>query len=198
MFSGIIEHKAKILKKEDGIFQVENTFKDPLVLGQSIAHDGACMTLTKIENEYYEFFVMQESLSVTNLCDKKKGDFFNVERSLKLSDRIDGHLVTGHVDGVGIVVGKEYKEDGSCLLSISYPNEFFPYIVKKGSICVNGVSLTVVQVTDMQFSVSLIPLTQDWTNLSDVQINGSVNLEFDMIAKLVAKQAGNYLQKETK
>ena len=100
MFSGIIEHKAKILNRENGTFRVENTFQEPLQIGQSIAHDGACMTLTKIGGDFYEFFVMEESLSVTNFCDKTKGDDFNVERSLKLGDRIDGHMVSGHIDTV--------------------------------------------------------------------------------------------------
>jgi riboflavin synthase len=89
MFSGIIEHKAKILTCDGGKFRVENTFEEPLQIGQSIAHDGACMTLTSVSKDAYEFFVMAESLNITNFCDKKTGDVFNVERALKLGDRLD-------------------------------------------------------------------------------------------------------------
>lgn len=131
MFSGIIEHKAKILNKEKGLFEVENIFTEPLQVGQSIAHDGACMTLTRVNNTTYSFFVMEESLEVTNFCDKSIGDYFNVERSLKLSDRIDGHMVTGHVDVVGRIVEKEYREDQSCILSVIYPKEFSAFIIRK-------------------------------------------------------------------
>lgn len=194
MFTGIIEHTAKILDKKWGLFRVENTFEEPLILGQSIAHDGACMTLTKIENEAYEFFVMEESLSITNLCDKKVGEVFNVERSLKLGDRIDGHMVSGHVDTVWKVIQEEFREDGSFILTVWYDPKFDHLLIRKGSITINGVSLTVVTCWGGALSVSLIPLTQKWTNLASLGIARKVNLEFDMIAKYMSEQMKNYLQ----
>ncbi|MBP9778995.1 riboflavin synthase [Candidatus Gracilibacteria bacterium] len=187
MFSGIIEHKAKILTRDGGRFVVENTFDEALVIGQSIAHDGACMTLTNWSTEQYEFFVMEESLRVTNFGKKIIGDFFNVEQSLKLGDRIDGHMVTGHIDTTGVVRNTEKKEDGSMILSVSFDTQYQVNIIQKGSITINGVSLTIMETGDDFLSVSLIPLTQDWTNLGLLMVGDIVNLEFDMIGKYVAK-----------
>lgn len=198
MFSGIIEHKAKILDRQWGLFRIENTFDESLQIGQSIAHDGACMTLTLITPEYYEFFVMEESLSVTNFASKKKDDYFNVERSMKLGDRVDGHIVSGHIDTVWKVIQKDFQGDGSCILGIEYANQYDSFILRKGSITVNGVSLTVVMSESWKFSVSLIPLTQDWTNLGTIVRGDYVNLEFDIFAKYIALHAQKYLQKEGK
>ncbi|MBP9812333.1 riboflavin synthase [Candidatus Gracilibacteria bacterium] len=187
MFSGIIEHKAKILFRDGGLFRVENTFEEPLHIGQSIAHDGACMTLTRVDTDAYEFFVMEESLSITNFCDKLVSHVFNVERSLKLSDRLDGHMVSGHVDTVGKIILKKYQEDGSCLLGVSFDREYDALIIRKGSITINGVSLTIVDRDSGTLTVSLIPLTQDWTNLGEMNLGERVNLEFDMIGKYAAR-----------
>ncbi len=187
MFSGIIEHQAKILQRRDGVFRVENTFGEVLIEWQSVAHDGACMTITKSEKSYYEFFSMQESISVTNFSTKKIGDTFNVERSLKLWDRIDGHFVSGHIDTVWKVILLEKQEDGSLIFGVSYDTHYNPLVIKKWSININGVSLTVVDVESGGLTVSLIPLTQDWTNLGRTKIDDSVNLEFDMLGKYVQK-----------
>lgn len=187
MFSGIVEHQAKILDRRDGFFRIENTFGEVLNEWQSVAHDGACMTITKSEKSYYEFFSMQESLSVTNFSDKQIGDMFNVERSLKLWDRIDGHFVSGHIDTVWKVILLEKQPDGSLILGVSYDPQYNALVIKKWSITLNGVSLTVVDVESGTLTVSLIPLTQDWTNLGRVKIGDSVNLEFDMLAKYVQK-----------
>jgi riboflavin synthase len=187
MFSWIIEHKAKILTRDGWRFTIENTFTEELTLGQSIAHDWACMTLTGWNSDSYEFFVMEESLMVTNFWTKKVWDFFNVERSLKLGDRIDGHMVTGHIDIVGKVLKTEKKEDNSLILTVSFDKKFSSNIVKKGSITINWVSLTIVDTEDESLSVSLIPLTQDWTNLGNLNNWDSVNLEFDMLGKYVQR-----------
>ncbi len=187
MFSWIIEHKARILSINDGVFTVQNTFTESLDEGQSIAHDGACMTLTNISPESYSFFAMQETLRVTNFGTKQVGDFFNVERSLQLSDRLDGHLVSGHIDTVGSVIELTKKEDGSLVLYIQCDTLEQKYIIQKWSIAVNGVSLTVVEVSGNTFSVSLIPLTQSWTNLGALQLRDVLNIEYDMMAKYVAK-----------
>ncbi len=187
MFSWIIEHQARILSRNRGEFTVENTFPEELVLGQSIAHDGACMTLTEWNKDTYSFFVMEESLWVTNLGRKEVGDTFNVERSLKLWDRIDGHMVTGHIDTIWKVTNTLRNEDSSLIISISFDKKYKNLIVKKWSIAINGTSLTIVDTGDDWFSVSLIPLTQDWTNLWKLGIWDIINLEFDMLGKYVAK-----------
>jgi riboflavin synthase len=197
MFSGIIEHQAKVLKKEWWFFRVENKF--PLMelkLWQSIAHDGACMTLTDITPEYYEFFSMQESLSVTNLGEKKIWEKFNVERCLQVGDRIDGHIVSGHIDTVWKVILTEMREDWSLILSISYPQEYDHLIIRKWSVTINGVSLTVIDDRPWELSVSLIPLTQGWTNLWIIEIWENVNLEFDMFGKYIQKYRENLLQSD--
>ncbi|MDD2693304.1 MAG: riboflavin synthase [Candidatus Gracilibacteria bacterium] len=187
MFSGIIEHQAKILDKKDGLFRMENTFGNSLKEGQSIAHDGACMTLTKIENNYYEFFAMEETLRVTNFGTKKVNDTFNVERCIQIGERLDGHFVTGHIDTTGTVTRLEKKDDGSLIYGVNFDPKYNNLLIEKGSITLNGVSLTVVEVRDGFLSVSLIPLTQDWTNLGTSEIGDTVNLEFDMIGKYVTK-----------
>ncbi len=187
MFSGIIEHQAKVTSRKWGLFRVENTFWEILMLWQSIAHDGACMTITESTDTYYEFFTMKESLSVTNFWEKNIGSFFNVERSLRLGDRIDGHFVTGHIDTVGKVILLEKRDDGSLLYWISFDLRYDTLVIEKGSITINGVSLTVVTTSEGYLTVSLIPLTQDWTNLGKSKIWESVNLEFDMMGKYVNK-----------
>jgi riboflavin synthase len=145
------------------------------------------MTLTRIEPEFYEFFMMEESLRVTTFWTKKVWDRVNVERSLKVWDRIDGHIVTGHVDVVWKVILLDKIPDSSLIIGIEYPQEYMRFIIQKGSITVNGTSLTVVEDRENIFTVSLIPLTQDWTNLWTLQIWDLVNLEFDMMAKYMLK-----------
>jgi riboflavin synthase len=131
MFSGIIEHTAKIISKNGGLFRVENTFSESLDIGQSIAHDGACMTLTAITPLYYEFFVMEESLSLTNFGEKGEGEYFNVERALRLGGRLDGHMVTGHIDTVGKVILIQPRPDGSSILSIAYSKDYSTLVIRK-------------------------------------------------------------------
>lgn len=187
MFSGIIEKKAKILKIEGGRYTLENSFPGELVLGQSIAHDGACMTVEKFDDESYTFFAMEESLKKTNFGLKQVWDYFNVERCLKVGDRIDGHFVTGHVDATWEVKDIVVNEDGSKEIFFSFPKEFDNNMIDKGSITVNGVSLTIVHLESGLFSVSLIPLTQEITNLGDLEISDKINLEFDMLGKYMLK-----------
>ena len=187
MFSGIIEHQARILDRKDGLFRVENTFWDSLKEGQSIAHDGACMTLTTITPEYYEFFAMEETLRVTNFGKKNTGDNFNVERCIQIGDRLDGHFVTGHIDTIGTVTKLERKDDNSLIYGVNFDPQYNNLLIQKGSITINGVSLTVVDAEDGFLSVSLIPLTQDWTNLGKSTLGDTVNLEFDMIGKYVTQ-----------
>ncbi len=194
MFSGIIEHQGEILSIQEGSFRVKNMFGEILNEWQSIAHDGACMTITSSNLEYYEFFTMQESLSVTNFASKKVGDFFNIERCLQIGDRIDGHFVSGHIDTVWKVILREKQADGSLILWVSYHSLYDQRVIQKGSIAVNGVSLTVVSLDIGSLTVSLIPLTQDWTNLAKLGVEDTLNIEFDMIGKYIQRFQENKLQ----
>lgn len=185
MFSGIIEHTAKILEIDNGRFWIENTFWDCLKIGQSIAHDGACMTLEKIEKEKYCFFAMEESFKKTNFGSKKIGDFFNVERCIQIGERLDGHFVSGHIDTTGNVQEIQKVEDNSLIITIEFPKEYRKFLIEKGSIGINGVSLTVINLQENTLSISLIPLTQEITNLWKLQKNDKVNLEFDLVGKYI-------------
>jgi len=185
MFTGIIEKKSKILSKEGGRFCVENHFWNDLKIWQSIAHDGACMTLEAFNNETYSFFVMEESLKKTNFSEKKVWEYFNIERCMRASDRVDGHFVSGHIDTTGNVSLVEKLQDNSLIVWVSFPEKFSKYTIKKWSIAINGVSLTLVDKKKWYISVSLIPLTQDWTNLWKLILWESVNIEFDMLGKYI-------------
>ena len=185
MFTGIIEKKAKIIKRDGWKFVVENVFPWELKLWQSIAHDGACMSLDTINEDSYTFFVMEESLKKTNFSIKKVWDYFNIERCLQANDRIDGHFVSGHIDTIWKVTMLDNKADTSLVIWISFPASFSHLVIEKWSIAINGVSLTVVEIGSWYLTVSLIPLTQDWTNLWAIQIDDTVNLEFDMLWKYI-------------
>lgn len=185
MFTGIIEGKAKILEKDGWKFIIENLFPWELNLWQSIAHDGACMSVDSINEKSYSFFMMQESLSKTNYWEKKSWDYFNIERCLKAQDRIDGHFVSWHIDTTWEVSVLEKISDGSLIIWINFDTSFSHLTISKWSIAINGVSLTIVDKKPWYISVSLIPLTQDWTNLWKIKIWDIVNLEFDMLGKYI-------------
>ena len=185
MFTWIIEKKSKILKIEWSQFTVENYFWNELQVGQSIAHDGACMTLESIKESEYTFFVMEESFKKLNFHTKYTWEYFNIERCLRANDRIDGHFVSGHIDTSGEVSLLEEKADHSLILWISFSKEWSKYTIAKWSIALNGVSLTIVEVWVWFLTVSLIPLTQDWTNLWSLKKWDTLNIEFDMLGKYI-------------
>ncbi|MDD2907194.1 MAG: riboflavin synthase [Candidatus Gracilibacteria bacterium] len=191
MFSGIIENKAKIININNGTFTVENIFKKQLKQGISIAHDGACMTIIESDIDKYSFFVMQESIKKTNFKTKKIGDFFNVEGSLKLSDTMDGHFVSGHVDTTGVVEKIIENDDNSKYYFIKYDSKYNNLVIEKGSITINGVSLTVVDDGKDFLSVSIIPHTQMITNIGLLKVGDTVNLEFDILGKYINKLQSN-------
>jgi len=188
MFSGIIENKARIIAIDNGRFTIENSFDEALNLGQSIAHDGACMTLESFDDHQYSFFAMQESFDRTNLWSKQPWDSFNVERCLRVGDRIDGHFVTGHIDTVWKVSVFKQNNDESWKLGINFKPEDSKYIVEKWSIAINWVSLTVVDETPWYLEVCIIPHTLEITNLWQLQVDSRVNLEFDMLGKYILKK----------
>lgn len=187
MFSGIIQNKARILEVKEWVYTIENIFKEELKQWISIAHDGACMTITESDTEKYSFFVMEESIKKTNFKTKKIWDFFNVERSLKMSDSLDGHFVSGHIDTTGQVSKIIENTDGSKYIYVDFDEQYKNLIIEKWSITINGVSLTVVEDGKNFLSVSIIPLTQKITNIWDLQIWDTVNLEFDIFAKYINK-----------
>jgi len=185
MFCGIIQWRAQILETKGWNFTVKNIFSESLSIGQSIAHDWACMTITHLWERRYSFFVMEESLSKTNFQQKKLGDYFNVELCMRADTRIDGHFVSGHIDATWEINYIERKEDNSLIIWVSFKQEFSKYTIEKWSVALNWVSLTIVEKKDWYISVSLIPLTQEWTNLWNVEIWDILNIEFDMIGKYI-------------
>lgn len=187
MFSGIIKNSAQILEKKWGNFTVENILGREIIVWESISHNGACMTITWGNSEVYSFFVMQESLDKTSLWEKKAWDLLNIETSLKMSDSLDGHFVSGHIDTTWKIIKIIENTDTSKYYFIQYDEKFHNLIIEKWSITVNGVSLTVVADNPDNFSISVIPLTQKITNIWDLKIWDTVNLEFDIFAKYINK-----------
>ena len=190
MFTGIITHQWQIIQKDQWLFTLQKPTDLLLNIWQSIAHDGACMTVTEITDETYSFFAMEESLSKTNFTQKMVGDRFNLELCVQANQMLDGHIVTGHIDTTWTISSVLDAEDGSRKLTITYDPQRDVNILPKGSIALNGVSLTVVETWSGRCTVRLIPLTQTLTNLWTVAIGSVVNIEFDMVGKYVL----NYMQ----
>ncbi|HLF86051.1 MAG TPA: riboflavin synthase [Nitrospiria bacterium] len=189
MFSGIIEEIGLINSIKEGkksnkiTISADKVFSD-LKEGDSITLDGACMTVSMIRNKEFSVDISSETLNITTLCDLKKGNKVNMERAIRFSDRIGGHLVTGHVDGVGSILKR--KEVGEAIgLTISAPPQILRYTIKKGSIAVDGVSLTINEAGNSSITVMLIPYTINMTTLGSKKIGEKVNLENDLIGKYV-------------
>lgn len=194
MFSGIIEKIAPLIDiknhKENKIFTLENPYDEAFYIDQSIAHNGACLTVIDIKEKTYKVEAIRETLNLTNLDILQKGDLVNLERSIKAQTRMDGHMVSGHVDCCGSCVDIS-DENGSWNFSFKFPVEHSNLIIQKGSITINGISLTVSNIVGNVATVSIIPYTYDHTNLQYLKIGSIVNLEFDIIGKYVVK----YMQK---
>ena len=189
MFSGIVEETGKvngIVKKGDVVelrIEAEKVIDD-LKEGDSISVNGVCLTVEKIENKKFYVSLTHQTVRDTDLGKLKIGENVNLERSLKLSDRIGGHFLTGHIDFVSRVISIE-KRGNSGILKFSVPQEFRKYIVKKGSIGVEGISLTVSEIKNGIVSISLIPFTLQNTNLKDKKSGSYLNIEVDMMAKYI-------------
>lgn len=188
MFSGIIEAQGEIIAKQWGTFVIRHSFGNDLSLWQSIAHDGACMTLTAYDEETYTFFAMGESFSKTNFTNKRIGEYMNIERCVRIWDRIDGHIVSWHIDTTWIVSNVQGHNDGSCMLCVQFDPLWDKYVIEKGSVTINGVSLTITDVSSWSLCVWIIPHTQEITNLWVLTKDSVVNLEFDMLGKYIWKQ----------
>lgn len=189
MFTGIIEGLGKIveIRPENGNLHLSLScdFVSELKIDQSLAHNGVCLTVVNITDSAYTVTAIAETLQKTNLGTLKVGDIVNLERCLQFNGRLDGHLVQGHVDQTAICTQRE-DANGSTLFSFEYEPKGNT-TVEKGSICVNGISLTVVNSTQNGFSVAIIPYTMEHTNLQNVQVGNVVNLEFDILGKYIAK-----------
>ncbi len=189
MFSGIVESLGQIrsVKQEAGNvhFEVEAAFAGDLKIDQSVAHNGACLTVVALTEGAYTVTAIAETLRKTNLGNLQPGSKVNLERCIRLGDRLDGHIVQGHVDLTGTCT--EIRDDnGSWLISFNYDPASGFVTVPKGSVCVNGVSLTVVESKSGMFSVAIIPYTWEHTNFHTLSVGDAVNLEFDVIGKYVA------------
>ncbi len=198
MFSGIVEEAAKVVKlekeQENLHITMECSFVDKLKIDQSISHNGVCLTVVKKEGKTYTVTAIKETLVKSNLGKLQIGDKVNLERSLKIDSLLDGHLVQGHVDQTAVCT--EVKEaEGSWYYRFEYEPAQDDYItVEKGSISVNGVSLTVVNSKDKSFQVAIIPYTYEVTNFHQIQAGTIVNLEFDIIGKYIARIMKQQLQ----
>lgn len=195
MFSGIVEEMATLIniehEQENIHLTLRCSFTDELKIDQSIAHNGVCLTIVRLKDETYTVTAMKETLERSNLGSLKIGDHINIERSMTMNGRLDGHIVQGHVDQTAKCVNIE-DADGSTYFTFEYPfNSQLAqrgyFTVDKGSVTVNGVSLTVCEPTNNSFKVAIIPYTKENTNFADIEIDSIVNIEFDILGKYIAR-----------
>ena len=190
MFTGIIEGFGKVIElksdQENLHITLESKLTRELKIDQSLAHNGVCLTVVDIKGNQYMVTAVQETLLKSNLGNLKLGDFINLERAMKINGRLDGHIVQGHVDQTGKCIGVENK-DGSWIYKFEYASEPGNLTIEKGSISINGVSLTVINSGINTFSVAIIPYTYKHTNFNFIKVGDIVNLEFDMIGKYIKK-----------
>ena len=193
MFSGIIKTISKIEKQEEKnkslFLSISKPKKWKIKAGDSICTDGACLTVKKVNKETYITELMPETLNKTYF-NKNNYKYVNLEKSLKLNDLLDGHLVTGHIDAIG-KIEKISKQGNSKIYQISFPNKFTKYVADKGSISVDGISLTVVECKKNKFTISLVDFTLKNTTIGQKKVNDLVHLEFDIIAKYLDKIYAN-------
>lgn len=188
MFTGIIETMGTVSHTETSGTNLLLTLDSPITgelrVDQSVAHNGVCLTVTAIEGRTYHVSAVAETLEKTNLGHLRVGQAVNLERSLRVGDRLDGHFVQGHVDTTGTCTAIEVL-NGSWIFHFSYPEQFRQLVIEKGSICINGVSLTAFNALPGSFSVTIIPFTYEHTNFALLAVGDSVNLEFDVLGKYI-------------
>lgn len=190
MFTGIIETLGIIKKitkdKENLHITIQSEITNELKIDQSVAHNGICLTVVAKDEKLYTVTAIQETILKTNIGNWNVDDIVNLERAMKLGDRLDGHLVQGHVDQIGVCVGVS-EQDGSWKFTFEYDKNLGNLTIEKGSITINGVSLTVVDSSVNSFSVAIIPYTFEHTNFKNIKKGTIVNLEFDVIGKYIKK-----------
>ena len=198
MFTGIIETLGVIkeIRNEEGNLHLtlSSSITNELKIDQSVAHNGVCLTVVAIENEKYTVTAIKETILKTNLSHWNIGDLINLERAMKLGDRLDGHIVQGHVDQVGVCKSIE-ETNGSWCFTFEYDKSLQNITLEKGSITINGVSLTVINSRENEFSVAIIPYTFENTNFKSFKVGTKINLEFDVIGKYVSKLYSNKNEK---
>lgn len=190
MFTGIIETLGiikDIQNEGDNLhITVASSITNELKIDQSVAHNGVCLTVVAISGDEYTVTAIKETILKTNLAEWKVGNIVNLERAMKLGDRLDGHIVQGHVDQTGQCISIE-EANGSWYFTFKYDRKLNNITIEKGSITINGVSLTVLNSKEDEFSVAIIPYTFEHTNFKDFTIGTKINLEFDVIGKYVSR-----------
>ena len=191
MFTGIIECQG-IIKTitETGsnkTFWIKSTVSPKLKINQSISHDGVCLTVEEVKKNRHRVTAIEETLKKTTLGNWQPGQLVNIERCLKLNARLDGHFVQGHVD-VTAICTRKIEKDGSWEIKFQFPEEFAEFIIEKGSICINGISLTAFNVNSSSFDVAIIPYTFEHTNMLALVPGKEVNLEFDLVGKYIKRK----------
>lgn len=191
MFTGIIETTGQVESlKEKGtskIFFISSPLSHELKVDQSIAHNGVCLTVEEVRGNLHRVTAILETLDKTNLAQWRAGTIVNLERCMRMNDRLDGHIVQGHTDCTATCLKVENR-NGSWEYRFRFDEQFAALIIEKGSITVNGISLTAFDVSRTEFSVAIIPYTYEHTNIRNVQANDLVNLEFDMIGKYIQRK----------
>lgn len=200
MFTGIIEHTGQItgIRSEGSNkhFRIRAPFFDEIGIDQSIAHNGVCLTVVDLDKteKTYTVTAIEETLLRSNLGDLKPGDLVNLERSVRINDRLDGHIVQGHVDQTARVVDIR-QVNGSHIYTFTFEDKPLHVMVEKGSVAVNGVSLTVFNIGERSFDVAIIPYTYEHTNFHRLKTGDKVNIEFDIIGKYIERLGSVYFQK---
>ena len=192
MFTGIIEEVGIVKKikknKKNLILEMHVSFLKEIQINQSIAHNGACLTVIELSSESYSVCVINETIKMTNMSLLKEGSLINIERCLAIGDRLDGHFVQGHIDSTVKCV-RIQEENGSWRFTFQYLKKYAKYLTPKGSVTLNGVSLTIAKIHDSDncFEVSIIPYTFDHTNFKLIKVGDSINVEFDIITKQITR-----------
>lgn len=191
MFTGIIETvgivKDLIINGSNRTFWIESSLSSTFKVDQSISHSGVCLTIEETQGAGHRVTAIDETLQKTSLKEWVTGTLVNIEQCLPLNGRLDGHFVQGHVDTTGICI-KKTEKSGSWEFEFEFPEQFSSLIIEKGSICINGISLTVFDVTKNSFRVAIIPYTFEHTNMKEIKTNTKVNLEFDMLGKYIQRK----------
>jgi riboflavin synthase len=191
MFTGIVENiglvKEVIATGSNRSFWIESPVSSSLKTDQSVSHNGVCLTVEEVKEGCHRVTAIDETLQKTNLGHWQAGTLVNLERCLQLNDRLDGHLVQGHVDATG-TCSKVKEKDGSWEFEISFPPKFSSLVIEKGSVCLNGISLTAFNVKKKKFTVAIIPYTYNNTNIKELKKEDTVNIEFDIIGKYILKK----------
>ena len=190
MFTGIIESTGHIqsivTEASNKTFWVSSPISNQLSIDQSISHNGVCLTVEEIKDGMHRVTAIKETLNKTNLGSWKEGSSINLERCMQMNGRLDGHIVQGHVDTTAVCTSV-IEKDGSWEYSFETDNKFAGLMIEKGSISLNGISLTIFKVTNEGFSMAIIPYTYNHTNIQHLQVSDKVNIEFDMIGKYVSR-----------